>query len=281
MQAMICWDGVHFSWKKQGDAARENVLTNIDLQIAPGSFVCILGANGSGKSTLAKLANGLFLPTGGRVYAAGMDTMDESLLYEIRRRIGLVFQNPDNQIVNSIVADDVAFAPENLGILPEEIAARVDEALSAVRMDGYRGHATHLLSGGEKQRLAIAGILAMRPECIVLDEPTAMLDPLGRAEVLETILRLRAEFGITIVLITHHMNECTGADRLIVLDQGRVALDGVPRDVFHEVQKLRALGLELPQTVQVQQALYEAGIALPHNALTVAETIENIAAALR
>jgi len=242
--------------------------------------VGILGANGSGKSTLAKTMNGLLLPSGGKVYVAGMDTVDESLLLEIRRRVGLVFQNPDNQIVSNIVEDDVAFAPENLGIPPAEIRHRVDEALRAVGMYDYRLHAPHLLSGGQKQRVAIAGIIAMRPKCIVLDEPTAMLDPAGRREVLDTIKTLAREHGITIILITHHMSECIDADRLIVMDRGKIALDGTPQSVFAEVERLEALGLAPPQTAALLFALRRRGLAVPLDAITVGDCAEAIAGVL-
>ena len=256
------------------------VLQDIDLEIAPGSFVAILGHNGCGKSTLAKHFNAILLPSGGKVYVDGMDTADEALTLEIRRTVGMVFQNPDNQIVASVVEEDVAFAPENLGVAPEEIRRRVDEALAAVGMSEFAGYAPHLLSGGQKQRVAIAGVLAMRPRCIVLDEPTAMLDPIGREEVMETIRRLNRDSGVTVVLITHHMDEAALADRLIVMDQGAIIADGPPREVFQDVEGLKAVGLDVPETVGLLYALREAGMQVPLDALSVEECAEAIAAAL-
>jgi len=245
------------------------VLSDLNFAIEPGSFVAIVGANGSGKSTLAKLFNGILLPSGGRAYVDGMDTLDERLILEIRRRVGLVFQNPDNQIVSNIVEDDVAFAPENLGIAPTEIRERVDEALKAVGMYDLRRHAPHLLSGGQKQRVAIAGVIAMRPKCIVLDEPTAMLDPVGRKEVLETIRQLNREHGITVVLITHHMSECIDAARLVVMANGEIVLDGTPQTIFTQVEQLEEIGLTVPTTTALLHKLKAEGIDLPLNALTI------------
>jgi len=253
----------------QADLPSKTVLDGLNLTIKSGSFVAVVGANGSGKSTLAKLCNGMLLPSGGRVFVDGMDTKDRAMLREIRRRVGLVFQNPDNQIVSSIVEDDVAFAPENLGIAPEEIRRRVDGALQAVGMADYGLHAPHLLSGGQKQRVAIAGIIAMRPKCIVLDEPTAMLDPVGRQEVLETIKALQREDNITIVLITHHMAECIHADRVVVLSRGACVLDDAPGAIFAKVQQLKALGLAVPETTELLYALKKKGLNLPLEALTV------------
>ena len=247
------------------------VLKGIDLEIEDGSFVAILGHNGSGKSTLAKLMNAVLLPEGGKVYAYGMDTSNEALTLEIRRQVGMVFQNPDNQIVSNVVEEDVAFAPENLGVAPEEIRKRVDAALKAVGMYGFRKHAPHLLSGGQKQRIAIAGVLAMLPRCIVFDEPTAMLDPQGRMDVLRIIHKLNRERGVTIVLITHHMNETIGADRLIVMSDGAVVMDGKPRDVFQHVEELDALGLSVPETTQLLYALNRSGLDLPLSAITIDE----------
>jgi len=271
---------LNFSYQTQPDTNSVPVLRDINLEITPGSFVGILGANGSGKSTLAKTMNGLLLPSGGKVYVEGMDTVDESLLLEIRRRVGLVFQNPDNQIVSNIVEDDVAFAPENLGIPPEEIRHRVDEALRAVGMYDYRLHAPHLLSGGQKQRVAIAGIIAMRPKCIVLDEPTAMLDPVGRQEVLATIKALAQDHGLTVILITHHMSECIDADRLIVMTEGEIAMDDTPQKVFTEVERLEELGLAPPQTVALLFALRQRGVDVPLDAITVGDCAEVIARVL-
>ncbi len=248
-----------------------SVLQALDLEIEEGSFVAVLGHNGSGKSTLAKHMNAILLPTGGKVWVSGMDTAQEELLLQIRRTVGMVFQNPDNQIVASVVEDDVAFGPENLGLPSEEIRLRVEDALQSVGMLEYREHAPHLLSGGQKQRIAIAGIIAMRPRCIVLDEPTAMLDPSGRREVLDTIHRLNRENGITVVLITHHMEECIDADRLIVMSEGAVILDGTPRQVFPQVEKLLAADLSAPETTRLLYALRQEGYELPLEALTVEE----------
>ena len=253
------------------------VLDRISLTIEPGSFVAILGHNGSGKSTLAKHFNAILLPTDGKVYVDGMDTADEERLLDIRRRVGMVFQNPDNQIVASVVEEDVAFAPENLGVPSPEIRQRVDEALATVGMTAYARHAPHLLSGGQKQRVAIAGVLAMEPECIVLDESTAMLDPVGRREVLSTVKQLNREKGITVVLITHHMDEAAQADRLVVMHDGRVVHDGPPSQVFQDVDGLRALGLEVPESVALMYELRKSGVDAPLDALDV----ESCAAALQ
>ena len=244
-------------------------LRGVDLAIEKGTFVVVLGHNGSGKSTLAKTFNGVLLPTGGKVYVEGMDTWDENLLLAIRRTVGMVFQNPDNQIVANVVEEDVAFAPENLGVPSEEIRRRVDDALAAVGMSEFVRHAPHLLSGGQKQRIAIAGVLAMETACIVLDEATAMLDPIGRQEVLSTVHRLNREKGMTVVLITHHMNEAEEADRVVVMDDGRVALDGTPQEVFSQVEELRSMGLTVPDTVDLLDRLQKDGWDVPLDALTV------------
>ena len=256
-------------------------LGGVDLNIEKGSFVVVLGHNGSGKSTLAKHFNAVLLPTGGKVWVEGMDTADEALLLEIRRRVGMVFQNPDNQIVANVVEEDVAFAPENLGVPPEEIRRRVDEALAVVGMEKFVRHAPHLLSGGQKQRVAIAGVIAMEPECIVLDEATAMLDPMGREEVLSTAHRLNREKGITVILITHHMNEAEEADRVIVMNDGQVAMDGSPQEVFCQVEKLRALGLTVPDTVELLYELRQSGWDVPLDALTVEACADAVAAAMK
>ena len=274
---IIKTDNLHFTY--QGD--EKETLHGVNLEIEEGTFVAILGHNGSGKSTLAKLFNGILLPTEGRVLVDGIDTTHEDKLLQVRAAVGLVFQNPDNQIVANVVEDDVAFAPENLGVDPAEIRRRVDAALKTVGMYEYRLHAPHLLSGGQKQRVAIAGVLAMQPKCIVLDEPTAMLDPVGRREVVSTVTRLCCEEGITVVLITHHMSECVGADRLVVMSEGNVIADGTPRDVFSQVELLRSEGLSVPTTTELIYDLDAAGWSLPLSALTVDECADAIAAALR
>ena len=244
------------------------VLDGVDLEIEQGSFVAILGHNGCGKSTLAKHFNAILLPSGGRVYVNGMDTGDGEKLLDIRRTVGMVFQNPDNQIVANVVEEDVAFAPENLGVPPAEIRQRVDDALKAVNMYEYREHAPHLLSGGQKQRIAIAGVIAMQPRCVVLDEPTAMLDPIGRRDVLNTIQALNRERGVTVVLITHHMDEAAQAGRVIVMSKGRVVADGHPKEVFSRVEELRAVGLTVPQTTQLLWELRREGLDTPLDALS-------------
>ena len=253
------------------------VLDQVNLDIEAGSFVAILGHNGSGKSTFAKHLNAILLPTSGKVYVDGMDTTDEDKLLDIRRTVGMVFQNPDNQIVASVVEEDVAFAPENLGVPSEEIRRRVDEALEAVGMTEYARHAPHLLSGGQKQRVAIAGVLAMRPRCIVLDEPTAMLDPVGRREVLDTVCRLQRELGMTVVLITHHMDEAARAQRLVVMDNGHVVMDGPPAQVFQNVVGLRRLGLEVPDSVSLLYELRQAGLDVPLDVLTPEDCAQALA----
>ena len=257
MAAIIQTRNLRFSYPA-AEGVTPVVLDGVDLDIEEGSFVAVLGHNGCGKSTLAKHMNAILLPTGGAVYVDGMDTAGEDRLLDIRRTVGMVFQNPDNQIVANVVEEDVAFAPENLGVPPAEIRQRVDDALKAVNMYGYREHAPHLLSGGQKQRVAIAGVIAMRPRCVVLDEPTAMLDPIGRADVLRTIKALNRERGVTVVLITHHMDEA----------KGRVAADGAPKEVFSQVEELRKVGLTVPQTVQLLWELRQEGCALPLDALS-------------
>ena len=271
MQPMIQTDALSFSYP---------ALDNVTLSIEKGSFVVVLGHNGSGKSTLAKHMNAVLLPSGGAVYVEGMDTKKEELLLEIRRRVGMVFQNPDNQIVANVVEEDVAFAPENLGVPTAEIRRRVDDALAAVGMTEFTRHAPHLLSGGQKQRVAIAGVIAMEPECIVLDEATAMLDPSGRREVLDTVHRLNRERGITVVHITHHMSEAEDADRVIVMNDGVVAMDGAPREIFSRVEELQALGLAAPDTVELLRRLNRHGMDLPLTAITVDECARAIFQAL-
>lgn len=243
-------------------------LDGVSVQVKRGEFVAVLGANGCGKSTLAKHFNAILLPESGKVYVEGMDTQDEACLLEIRRRVGMVFQNPDNQIVANVVEEDVAFAPENLGVPPEEIRRRVDDALKAVGMYEFREHAPHLLSGGQKQRIAIAGVIAMQPRCIVLDEPTAMLDPIGRADVLRTIKALNRQRGVTVVLITHHMDEAAQADRLVVMAKGRVIADGAPKEIFQDVEGLKAVGLTVPETTQLLWELRREGLDVPLDALS-------------
>ncbi|MBR5869193.1 MAG: energy-coupling factor transporter ATPase [Clostridia bacterium] len=255
----------------QYDETSAPVLDHISLEIESGSFTALLGHNGSGKSTLSKHFNAFLLPSGGKVYIKGLDSSVEDNLPLIRRTAGMVFQNPDNQIVAAMVEDDVAFGPENIGIPTEEMRERVDQALKQVGMYEFRTHAPNLLSGGQKQRIAIAGIIAMRPEAILLDEPTAMLDPKGRREVLETITALNKEHHITIVLITHHMNETIGADRLVVLNKGRIYMDGTPRDIFTHVEELRAIGLEVPTTVALMHRLNQEGFDLDLTCVTVEE----------
>ena len=269
---MITAQGVIFQYDNPEEAPRL-VLEGIDLSIEKGSFVALLGHNGSGKSTLAKHFNAMLLPTGGRVLVEGIDTAEEEQKYEIRRMVGMVLQNPDNQLVSTIVEEDVAFGPENLGVPPEGIRRRVDDALRAVDMYDYREHAPDKLSGGQKQRVAIAGILAMQPDCIVLDEPTAMLDPKGRREVLDTIHRLNRERGMTVVLITHYMDEAAGADRVVVMDEGRILMDAAPRQVFARVEELRAVELDVPQPTELCHLLRKAGVPLPEDVLTVEECV--------
>ena len=267
MESVIVFENVHYTYP--GDELES--LCGIDLAIEQGSFVAVLGHNGSGKSTLAKHMNAILTPDEGRVTVCGFDTAEEANILEVRRRVGMGFQNPDNQIVANVVEDDVAFAPENLGVEPQEIRERVNGALRLVDMYEHRMHAPHLLSGGQKQRVAIAGIIAMRPRCIVLDEPTAMLDPSGRREVLDTVHRLNRDNGITVVLITHHMDECIEADRLIVMSDGEIIADGTPREVFPQVELMRSSGLDVPATVGLLYELKKLGYDVPLDALTVEE----------
>ncbi|MDR3986275.1 energy-coupling factor transporter ATPase [Dysosmobacter sp.] len=268
MAEIIRTENLQYAYPADEGAEPVLALKGVDLTIEQGSFVVVLGHNGSGKSTLAKTLNGVLLPCGGHVYVEGMDTLDEHLLLAIRRTVGMVFQNPDNQIVANVVEEDVAFAPENLGVPPEEIRRRVDDALKAVGMYEFREHAPHLLSGGQKQRIAIAGVIAMQPRCIVLDEPTAMLDPIGRADVVRTIKQLNRERGVTVVLITHHMDEAAQADRLVVMAKGKVVADGSPKQVFSDVEGLRSVGLTVPYTTQLLWELRQAGYDVPLDALS-------------
>ncbi|MCD8085262.1 MAG: energy-coupling factor transporter ATPase [Clostridiales bacterium] len=272
---------VTFSYQEEEGQKSPTVLDSVSLDIEEGSFVAVLGHNGSGKSTLAKHMNAVLLPTGGTVYVDGIDTADDDRWLDVRRTVGMVFQNPDNQIVANVVEEDVAFAPENLGVPSAEIQQRVDEALRIVGMSKYAQHAPHLLSGGQKQRVAIAGVIAMQPRCIVLDEPTAMLDPIGRQEVMETILRLNRERGTTVVLITHHMDEAAQAQRLVVMDHGKIVADGPPKTVFQDVEGIRRLGLTVPDTVGLLYELKQRGMDVPLDALSEDECADAIVAALR
>ena len=279
MDTIIKTEKLEYSYASPDGGLPNMVLCGVDLEIERGTFVAILGHNGSGKSTLAKHFNAILLPQGGRVFVSGADTSDENLTIEIRRQIGMVFQNPDNQIVATVVEEDVAFAPENLGFPQEEIRKRVDDALKIVDMYKYREHAPHLLSGGQKQRVAIAGVLAMGPDCIVFDEPTAMLDPRGRESIINVIRDLRDNRGVTVVLITHHMEEAIDADRIIVLSDGEIIMDGAPREVFLDVATLREAGLNVPETVMILDGLRQDGFDVPLGALTVEDCAQAIYAA--
>ena len=271
MSEMINVEHLAYSYPGVDDTPGVAVFEDMNLSIEAGTFVAILGSNGCGKSTLAKHFNSILLPTGGKVWVCGLDTADEDQLMAIRRSVGMVFQNPDNQIVANVVEEDVAFGPENLGVASPEIRRRVDQALKQVGMSHYALHAPHLLSGGQKQRIAIAGVIAMQPKCIVLDEPTAMLDPRGRKEVVDTISRLNKEKGITVVLITHHMDEAAQADRVVVLHKGKVTADGTPKEVFTQVELLHSIGLAAPETVELCWELNKQGFDLPLDGLDVTE----------
>ena len=281
MTTAISVEHLAYSYPGVDDTPGVAVFEDLNLTIEDGSFVAVLGSNGCGKSTLAKHFNSILLPSGGKVYVGGMDTSDEELLIAIRRMIGMVFQNPDNQIVANVVEEDVAFGPENLGVASPMIRKRVDAALKQVGMYHYREHAPHLLSGGQKQRVAIAGIIAMEPRCIVLDEPTAMLDPKGRREVMETILKLNREKGITVVLITHHMDEAAQAQRVIVLSKGQVAADGTPREVFSRVELLHSIRLAAPDTVELCYELNKHGFQLPLERLNAEECAQALYDAIK
>ncbi|EOD01021.1 energy-coupling factor transporter ATPase [Caldisalinibacter kiritimatiensis] len=273
--AIIKVDNVTFQYSN-GENEKVPALKNVSLEVKRGEFLVVLGHNGSGKSTLAKLMNSLLVPTKGKVFVNGMDTTDEDKIWEVRQTAGMVFQNPDNQLVATIVEEDVAFGPENQGVEPKEIRRRVDEALEVVEMQQYKKHAPHLLSGGQKQRVAIAGVLAMKPECIILDEPTAMLDPSGRREVMNTIKKLNEEENKTIVHITHYMDEAVEADRIIVMEQGEIVLEGTPREVFSEVEKIKELGLDVPQVTELAYKLRKEGYQIPKDILTVEELVSVI-----
>lgn len=264
----------------EGEQQPEPAIRDFTFNVKKGEFVAILGHNGSGKSTVAKLSNSILIPNEGKVLVKGMDTADEDLSYEIRKTVGVVFQNPDNQIVASIVEEDVAFGPENLGLPREEIRKRVDDSLKAVGMYEYRHHEPHKLSGGQKQRVAIAGIIAMRPECIFLDEPTAMLDPKGRKEVMDTVIKLNKEYGMSVVFITHFMEEAVLADRVAVIDNSRLLLEGTPKEVFKQEDLLRSVGLDIPQITNLAREMKKSGVKVDDSILTLNEFVENITALL-
>ncbi|HFE9686514.1 energy-coupling factor transporter ATPase [Clostridium perfringens] len=270
---MIKSEDLVFKYVNAEDQTEKVAINHVSMEVKKGEFLVILGHNGSGKSTMAKHMNALLLPSGGKMYVDGLDTSDIENLWEVRRRAGMVFQNPDNQLVATIVEEDVAFGPENLGVDPKEIRERVDDSLKAVGMYEYRKHAPHLLSGGQKQRIAIAGILAMRPKCIVLDEPTAMLDPSGRNEVMKTIKEVNQKFGITIILITHYMDEAAQADRIIVMDKGEKVMEGVPREIFSQVQKIKSIGLDVPQVTELAYELQKEGVDISTEILNIDEMV--------
>lgn len=265
-----------FKYTASENQEEKIAINDVNLQITEGEFIAILGHNGSGKSTMAKHMNALLIPTDGKMLVNKMDTSDMNNLWNVRETAGMVFQNPDNQLVATIVEEDVAFGPENLGVPPEEIRKRVDEALERVGMSEYKKHAPHLLSGGQKQRIAIAGILAMQPKCIIFDEPTAMLDPSGRKEVLDTIIDLNRNYGITVILITHYMDEAAKADRIVVMDKGKLILDGKPRDVFSNVEKMKNIGLDVPQVTELSYELQKVGINIDSRILDVNEMVNAI-----
>jgi len=280
MDVIIEIDDLVSEYKKEDRLEPVRAVNHVSLKLRRGSFTAIIGRNGSGKSTLAKNINALLLPSSGAVYVKGLNTADPEKLWEIRQCVGMVFQNPDNQLVSAVVEDDVAFGPENLGVPPDEIRKRVDESLLSVNMYEQRKKAPHLLSGGQKQRIAIAGVIAMRPECIVLDEPTAMLDPQGRKEVMEIIGKLHRE-GITILLITHFMEEAAKADRVVILDEGRVVLDGTPAEVFRHREEIRAVGLDVPFAVELAHRLRKRGLEIPENIISTEEMVDYIACRLK
>ena len=270
---MIKSEDLVFKYVNTEEQTEKVAINHVSMEVKKGEFLVILGHNGSGKSTMAKHMNALLLPSGGKMYVDGLDTSDIENIWEVRRRAGMVFQNPDNQLVATIVEEDVAFGPENLGVDPKEIRERVDDSLKAVGMYEYRKHAPHLLSGGQKQRIAIAGILAMRPKCIVLDEPTAMLDPSGRNEVMKTIKEVNKKFGITIILITHYMDEAAQADRIIVMDKGEKVMEGVPREIFSQVEKIKSIGLDVPQVTELAYELQKEGVDISTEILNIDEMV--------
>lgn len=276
MNTMIECRNLVFKYTASENQEEKIAINDVNLQITEGEFIAILGHNGSGKSTMAKHMNALLIPTDGKMLVNKMDTSDMNNLWNIRETAGMVFQNPDNQLVATIVEEDVAFGPENLGVPPEEIRKRVDEALERVGMSEYKKHAPHLLSGGQKQRIAIAGILAMQPKCIIFDEPTAMLDPSGRKEVLDTIIDLNRNYGITVILITHYMDEAAKSDRIVVMDKGKLILDGKPRDVFSNVEKMKNIGLDVPQVTELSYELQKVGINIDTRILDVNEMVNAI-----
>lgn len=267
---------VSFAYQNPDGGDAVAVIRKLNLSIKKGDFVAVLGHNGCGKSTLAKLCNAIEIPQSGKVYVDGIDTSDENRLYDIRQKVGMVFQNPDNQIVATIVEDDVAFGPENLGVEPKEIRKRVDEALKRVSMYDFRFSEPHKLSGGQKQRVAIAGIIAMQPECIILDEPTAMLDPKGRQEVMDTVKMLNREYGITVVFITHYMDEAVKANRVVVMDEGNILLDGAPREVFSHHDTLRRVGLDIPEACELASLLRKSGLKIKKDILDIEELCDGI-----
>ena len=276
MEDIITVDNLIFEYTDEDTGEKNRVLDNVSLNVKEGEFLAVLGHNGSGKSTLAKHFNAILLPTDGKVFVDGIDTSDESRLFDIRRRVGMVFQNPDNQMVATIVEEDVAFAPENLGVSREEIRERVDNALETVGMTAFKRHAPHMLSGGQKQRVAIAGVLAMQPEILVMDEPTAMLDPNGRAEVIQTIKKLNREMGMTVILITHYMDEAVQADRVIVVDSGHISMEGAPRVIFPQVDRLVDLGLDTPQSTYLIYMLNKLGLDFNPRVLNDKECAEEL-----
>lgn len=273
MENIIKIENLNFCYTREIDQVLVEAIKKVNIEVEKGSFVAVIGKNGSGKSTLAKNINALLLPSGGSVYVKGFDTKDDEHIWDIRQAAGMVFQNPDNQLVSSIVEDDVAFGPENLSIQPEEIRKRVDGALKAVNMYEHRKKAPHLLSGGQKQRIAIAGVIAMLPDCIIFDEPTAMLDPKGRAEVMSIINKLNSE-GITVILITHFMEEAADADRIIIMDKGEVILDGTPIEIFSKVEEIRELGLDVPVVVDLADRLRQRGISIPKDIIHTKEMVD-------
>ncbi|AIY84776.1 MULTISPECIES: energy-coupling factor transporter ATPase [Clostridium] len=273
-QEMIKCENLVFKYTSHEDGIEKYAINGVDLTVNKGEFLVVLGHNGSGKSTLAKHMNALLIPSDGYVYVDGLNTKDKDNVWDVRSKAGMVFQNPDNQMVATIVEEDVAFGPENLGVDPKEIRKRVDESLEKVGMSEYKRHAPHLLSGGQKQRVAIAGILAMQPECIIFDEPTAMLDPSGRKEVLKNIKEINKEYGITIVLITHYMDEAAQADRIVVMDEGKLILEGNPKDVFSQVELMKKIGLDVPQVTELSYELRKEGIDLDSKIINVDEMVD-------